>query len=92
MKAKHSEAIRGLGSTNNHGVIVNAHFENGGIPFNGTWTSFFSNDGHSGVSDTFASAPEPSAAPLLLTPAGAWLAIRGSRIKPAPGRPDCIRS
>jgi len=80
----------GLGSTN-HGVIVNAHFENGGIPFNGTWTGFFNNDGHSGVSDTFASVPEPNAALLLLTSAGAWLAVRGSRFKPAPGRPVCVR-
>jgi hypothetical protein len=64
----------GLGSSN-HGVIVNAFFENGGIPFNGSWTSFH-NDGHSGVSDAFAQVPEPSAMVLLFICASAWLTIR----------------
>jgi len=69
----------GLGSSN-HGVIVNAFFENGGVPFDGSWTSSFHNDGHSGVSDTFAQVPEPSTMVLLFVCASAWLAIRGSHI------------
>jgi hypothetical protein len=68
----------GLGSSN-HGVIVNAHFENGGIPFNGTWASGFRNDGHSGDSDTFAQAPEPSATILLMVGIGVLALLRRSR-------------
>ena len=60
----------GLGSSN-HGVIVNAHFENGGIPFNGAWTGFFRNDGFSGVSDIFVTIPEPSVVALFLICASA---------------------
>jgi len=52
----------GLGAAG--GVIVDAWFENGGIPFSGSWTSDFTNDGVSGVSDAFA-VPEPSS--ILVT-------------------------
>jgi hypothetical protein len=68
----------GLGS-GNHGVVVNAVFENGGFPFNGTWTSFCRNDGHSGVSDTFAQVPEPGALALLFAWTGVWIILHRSR-------------
>jgi hypothetical protein len=71
----------GLGS-GNHGVIVNAGFEHGGVPFNGTWNRFFANDGVSGVADTFVQVPEPRAMTLFLVGAGAWLVIH-RRLKPA---------
>jgi hypothetical protein len=71
----------GLGS-GNHGVIVNAAFEHGGFPFNGTWNSFFANDGVSGVADTFVQVPEPRVTILFLVGAGAWLVIH-RRLKPA---------
>lgn len=55
----------GLGATG--GVILNAYFENGGTAFDGTWMNDFSNDGVSGVSDTFLlTIPEPSSLLLVL--------------------------
>ena len=70
----------GLGS-GNHGVILNAFFENGGTPFNGSWTGFFRNDGHSGVSDTFAQVPEPAVLSLLLICASLRMAVRRSGLE-----------
>ena len=67
----------GLGAPNRE-IIVNAFFQNGGTPFNGTWTSSFSNDGFSGVSDnvgTFFAVPEPASASLLLLAGATWLAL-----------------
>ncbi len=55
----------GLGAAN-RGVILNAFFQNGGVPFTGNWTSSFHNNGNSGVSDNFVQVPEPSVAALLL--------------------------
>ena len=65
----------GLGAPN-RGIIVNAFFQNGGTPFNGTWTSSFANDGFSGVSDNFAPVPEPGTAALLLIAGGVWAVAR----------------
>jgi len=73
----------GLGAAN-RGLIINAFFQNGGTPFNGTWAGNFSNDGISGVSDNFIQVPEPSTAALLLLAGGAWLiSANRSRAKTA---------
>jgi len=55
----------GMGATN-CGVILDAWFVNGGIPFNGSWTNDFNNDSFSGLSDNFAAVPEPSSILLVL--------------------------
>ncbi|PYJ08294.1 MAG: hypothetical protein DME25_01905 [Verrucomicrobia bacterium] len=68
----------GLGAVE-RGVILNAEFQNGGIPFNGTWTSSFNNDGSSGLSDNYGThfnVPEPASAVLLLLRAGTCVAAR----------------
>lgn len=61
----------GLGAAD-RGVILNAEFQNGGTPFNGTWTSLFFNDGHSGSAVTFVPEPGPQ---FLLIIGGGLLAI-----------------
>jgi hypothetical protein len=48
------------------GIIFDAWFENGGVPFLGSWTSDFHNDGVSGTAEAFKSVPEPGSILLLL--------------------------
>ena len=61
------------------GVILDAWFQNGGTPFSGLWTSDFSNDGWSGVSDSFSmspvTAPEPSSILVTLLGAALWAGL-----------------
>lgn len=68
--------VQDFGGTNaaNCGIVLDAEFENGGTPFNGSWTNSFHNDGSSGLSDTFAAVPEPSSMLLSLV-AGALCAV-----------------
>lgn len=67
----------GLGATG--GVIIDAWFENGGTPFDGTWMNNFSNDGISGVSDAFsrpsATVPEPASVLVTLLGAAVWMGL-----------------
>jgi hypothetical protein len=48
----------GIGSTRG-GVALDAWFENGGVPFDGSWTQSFHNDGASGLAEAFVVVPEP---------------------------------
>jgi len=60
--------MQDFGGTNtaNCAVILDAWFENGGVPFDGTWNNDFHNDGFSGLADALAAIPEPSSFLLLL--------------------------
>lgn len=66
----------GIG-TPNCGVILNANFAGAGggdVPFNGTWTSAFHNNGSgNAVSDNFAVVPEPTSGCLLGVGIVAWV-------------------
>jgi hypothetical protein len=64
----------GLG-TGNCGIILDAWFENGGVPFPGTWTANFQNDGTSGTAETFKVVPEPQTIALWLACLGGWGAV-----------------
>ena len=64
----------GIG-TPNCGVILDANFIAGGgdVPFNGTWTSAFHNNGTgNAVADNFAAVPEPTTGCLLGVGLVAW--------------------
>ncbi len=62
----------GLG-TPNGGVIIDAWFGGGDVPFNGTWTSAFHNNGTgNALADNFATVPEPTSGCLLGVGIVAW--------------------
>jgi hypothetical protein len=60
--------VRDFGGTNavNCGIILDAEFGDDDVPFDGSWTNDFNNDGYSGFADTFAAIPEPASILLVL--------------------------